>query len=256
MLGATISTVPCRVALDDSQTLKSALLRMQDDQAAMMHHAQVSLVDTQKWSGVQEDLFDTLFAFQNTLADTADDGSQVRVGLVDSAQFLHYAIEMEVAMKNASLQYNCRFDPTRICPYLASTVAQEFEFTVSQVVHVLGADKQVSDLWQLSSAQLECFSEFTSGPSTTPAYRVLHHAFEEWAEKKPSLRAVEYEDSWLSYGDLNSHACTLAAALSAHGVCVGRRVAVMMDRCLEFPIGTVGDAQGWWLDDSAGRDVP
>ncbi|CAK4705999.1 unnamed protein product, partial [Aphanomyces euteiches] len=54
---------------------------------------------------------------------------------------------------------------------------------------------------------------------------------------KPDLIAVEYEDGRITYGDLNEQANTLAHHLVSLGVGVGSRVAVVMERCLEFPIG-------------------
>ncbi|KAF0704624.1 hypothetical protein As57867_007274, partial [Aphanomyces stellatus] len=51
------------------------------------------------------------------------------------------------------------------------------------------------------------------------------------------VRAVEFEGSWLSYGELNDMANALAAKLIDIGVGVNCRVAVIMDRCLEFPLG-------------------
>ncbi|KAH9119619.1 hypothetical protein AeMF1_007789, partial [Aphanomyces euteiches] len=68
-------------------------------------------------------------------------------------------------------------------------------------------------------------------------YELLHHAFEERAAKKPQLLAVEYEGKSITYGELNDQATTLAHELVSLGVGVGSRVAVVMERCLEFPIG-------------------
>ncbi|KAH9130252.1 hypothetical protein LEN26_008709 [Aphanomyces euteiches] len=57
------------------------------------------------------------------------------------------------------------------------------------------------------------------------------------SQHRPDIRAIEFEDSWLTYGELNAQANAVAVQLAKLGVCVGSRVAVIMDRSLEFPIG-------------------
>ncbi|CAK4554253.1 unnamed protein product, partial [Aphanomyces euteiches] len=57
------------------------------------------------------------------------------------------------------------------------------------------------------------------------------------AAAKPDLLAVEFEGTSITYGELNDQAATLAHELVSLGVGVGSRVAVVMERCLEFPIG-------------------
>ncbi|KAF0703750.1 hypothetical protein As57867_007525, partial [Aphanomyces stellatus] len=74
--------------------------------------------------------------------------------------------------------------------------------------------------------------------SVTPlSHELLHHAFEAQAEYHPDSSAVEFENDNLTYGQLNSQANSVAAALAALQVGAGMRVAVIMDRSLEFPIG-------------------
>ncbi|KAH9094978.1 hypothetical protein Ae201684P_017351 [Aphanomyces euteiches] len=79
--------------------------------------------------------------------------------------------------------------------------------------------------------------ESSFGRQASLPYELLHHAFEERAAKRPQLLAVEYEGKSITYGELNDQATTLAHELVSLGVGVGSRVAVVMERCLEFPIG-------------------
>ncbi|CAK5014814.1 unnamed protein product [Aphanomyces euteiches] len=85
--------------------------------------------------------------------------------------------------------------------------------------------------------QRQLLQEFCFGPEVPLAHELLHQAFEGRAVAKPDLIAVEYEDERITYGDLNEQANTLAHHLVSLGVGVGSRVAVVMERCLEFPIG-------------------
>ncbi|KAF0708553.1 hypothetical protein As57867_006291, partial [Aphanomyces stellatus] len=95
----------------------------------------------------------------------------------------------------------------------------------------------MSNLWALSQSQLDVVQAASFGPEVPLKYELLHLAFEDWAVSHPAIRAVEYENEWLSYGELNAKASALACELVDMGVHVGSRVAVIMERCLEFPIG-------------------
>ncbi|RHY46294.1 hypothetical protein DYB30_013217, partial [Aphanomyces astaci] len=89
----------------------------------------------------------------------------------------------------------------------------------------------------MSPAQTTLVRAASSGPEVALPFGLLHHAFEALAKARPHARAVEIQDRWLSYGELDALANSVASDLAHLGVCVGSRVAVIMDRCLEFPIG-------------------
>ncbi|KAL2911425.1 hypothetical protein HK105_209104 [Polyrhizophydium stewartii] len=71
-------------------------------------------------------------------------------------------------------------------------------------------------------------------------FSLVHHGFEARAKQHPDWRAVEHGDAHLSYGDLDAFGCALAAALASHGVQRGSRVAVVMQRSIEFVVALVG----------------
>ncbi|KAG9415665.1 hypothetical protein AC1031_000048 [Aphanomyces cochlioides] len=68
-------------------------------------------------------------------------------------------------------------------------------------------------------------------------YELLHHAFEEQTKKCPDLPAIEYNGASLTYSELDSYANTLASQMTEYGAVVGSRIAIIMERCLEFPLG-------------------
>ncbi|KAH9117610.1 hypothetical protein AeMF1_008780, partial [Aphanomyces euteiches] len=119
----------------------------------------------------------------------------------------------------------------------AHLIMEEYKFTLDQVVCAIESQSTPSALWHLSSVHMQKIHESSFGRQAPLPYELLHHAFEERAAKKPQLLAVEYEGKSITYGELNDQATTLAHELVSLGVGVGSRVAVVMERCLEFPIG-------------------
>jgi amino acid adenylation domain-containing protein len=69
-----------------------------------------------------------------------------------------------------------------------------------------------------------------------PAGKCIHELFEDQAERTSSAVAVVYEDRELSYGELNSAANRLAHYLRRLGVKPDTRMAICLDRGLNFVI--------------------
>ncbi|KAG9398316.1 hypothetical protein AC1031_014657 [Aphanomyces cochlioides] len=236
MLGATLSTVPCRVQIEDSTSLVSILQTLQADQNSMLAHSHASLVDVKKWSGVAGDkLFDTLFVFQQM--DSAPTRRAVRQHTDVLNASTHYAFELELCVVDSSVFASASIDISVLSSTHARLILEEFKFTLSQVCAVMASDGTPAALWNLSPVQDEMIRSSCFGPVASVPYELVHHAFEERAVRKPDLVAVEYEDKSITYGEMNHQATVLASRLVSLGVGVGSRVAVLMERCLEFPIG-------------------
>ncbi|MER7351377.1 condensation domain-containing protein, partial [Streptomyces aurantiacus] len=72
---------------------------------------------------------------------------------------------------------------------------------------VAAPDERISRLSTLDSAERrQVLTEWNTVPATEPVERCLHAWFEERAAGTPEAVAVEFEDSRLSYGELNARA--------------------------------------------------
>ncbi|MGS5021838.1 non-ribosomal peptide synthase/polyketide synthase [Paenibacillus sp. JJ1683] len=69
--------------------------------------------------------------------------------------------------------------------------------------------------------------------------RTFHELFEEQAERTPEALAVVYEDSKLTYAELNAKANRLAYALRARGLKPEQVVGILADRSAELLIGVL-----------------
>ncbi|WP_340018591.1 non-ribosomal peptide synthase/polyketide synthase [Paenibacillus sp. FSL H3-0457] len=67
--------------------------------------------------------------------------------------------------------------------------------------------------------------------------RTIHELFEEQAERTPEQVAVVYEDSRLTYRELNERANRLARSLRASGAQADQPIAIMAERSLEMIVG-------------------
>ncbi|KAH9182689.1 hypothetical protein AeNC1_015334, partial [Aphanomyces euteiches] len=238
IVGALITTVPFRVKFDDEIPLDLLMTSLQSTQAAVLPFTNTSLIDIKRWVNSGVELYDTLFAFQNMPPVDIEDGFDLTSTQVNPMQNRHHAIVVELQPTNDTLGITAHINPSRIDMDFALLILTEFTTSISQLHTALTTLPSTSfDLWQLSPAQCASIDKLSFGPVVPLPYELLHHAFEERAAAKPDLLDVEFEGARITYGELNDQAATLAHELVSLGVGVGSRVAVVMERCLEFPIG-------------------
>ncbi|WP_256758213.1 non-ribosomal peptide synthetase [Cohnella sp. WQ 127256] len=75
---------------------------------------------------------------------------------------------------------------------------------------------------------------FNRTSATYPQEKTIHKLFEEQAEKTPDAVAVSYEDSRMTYGELNARANQLARTLILQGVQADQLVGIMAERSIEM----------------------
>ncbi|CAK4169924.1 unnamed protein product [Aphanomyces euteiches] len=178
---------------------------------------------------VEAGLLDTLFEFESVSPPSS--GVDVRVHSND------YAFELRVAAADSVV--SCKFDPQRIPRNQASFVLNEFNFTLKLLLDTIVATRDISSLWQVSPEQEEAIRLMCRGSTEPLPFDLLHHAFERQVLVRPTACAVEFEEKQLTYAELNAHANTIANRLAFIGVQANCRVAVIMERSLEFTLGMV-----------------
>jgi amino acid adenylation domain-containing protein len=82
----------------------------------------------------------------------------------------------------------------------------------------------------------ELLYEWNRTAAEYPADKCVHQLFEEQAEKTPDAVAVVFEDSALSYAELNNRANRLAHYLRKMGIRPDDRVAICVERGLEMVV--------------------
>ncbi|MEQ1962572.1 amino acid adenylation domain-containing protein [Xenorhabdus khoisanae] len=97
---------------------------------------------------------------------------------------------------------------------------------------------RVEDLPLLQPQQLsQLLEDFNDTALSCPQDKLIHPLFEQQAERTPDAVALVFEDSQLSYAELNHHANQLAHYLIASGVRPDDRIAICVDRSPDMIIG-------------------
>ncbi|KAL2915042.1 hypothetical protein HK105_205364 [Polyrhizophydium stewartii] len=240
IVGPLLNTVPCRVVLDDAARAADFVASLQAQHGAVLSHSHAALVDVQRWAGVQGDgkLFSTLFVYQGidfkVEQNTFEFVGDITNAMNQSTEFdlLIYPSETDIKLEAIWARHLSRSQ--------AASILAEFDFGVQQLVSALSDKATVESLWTLSPAQQSMIARFSHGERVPLPFALVHHGFEARAKQHPDWRAVEHGDAHLSYGDLDACGCALAVALASHGVQRGSRVAVVMQRSIEFVVALVG----------------
>ncbi|KAL2911137.1 hypothetical protein HK105_209407, partial [Polyrhizophydium stewartii] len=240
IVGPLLNTVPCRVVLDDTARAADLVATMQAQHGAVLSHSHAALVDVQRWAGVQGDgkLFNTLFVYENMDTSVKQSSFEIVSG---NSSGNHRSTDFDLLLfpDDLSLHTHAEYGP-HLSQSQAASILAEFDFGVQQLVSALSDKATIESLWTLSPAQQAMIARFSHGERVPLPFALVHHGFEARAKQHPDWRAVEHGDAHLSYGDLDACGCALAATLASHGVQHGSRVAVVMQRSIEFVVALVG----------------
>jgi amino acid adenylation domain-containing protein/non-ribosomal peptide synthase protein (TIGR01720 family) len=241
MVGLFINTLPLRFRFRAGEPIVQALARLQDEQSSLIAHQHLGLSDIQRLAGLPS-LFDTLLVFENYPIDDSarapsSDGLRVSHAGGHGGDTTHYPLSI-VAIPGTQLQLRVGYRPDVL-------ERAEVEQLLARLQRVLAAFAQ--DLLQ-PIGRLEILAPEERArilvawndaePHVQPVPQSsLPALFEHQVASAPEATAVVFENTSLTYDELNARANQLAHHLIALGVGPERLVALALPRSLEMVIG-------------------
>ncbi|KAL2911426.1 hypothetical protein HK105_209105 [Polyrhizophydium stewartii] len=244
IVGVLINTiaVPAHLPLDAS--IASALAAMQSFSADAIAHSHTGLVDVQHAAGLTNNskLFDTIMVFENYPSSDAGVPLDFSLEAIKSKEFVDQPVSVTFVQQEVRLYIDTTFDASLVPAWFAQSMTDKLVDVLSRLC---AADRDpgfatIADVDVLTESQQSMIARFSHGERVPLPFSLVHHGFEARAKQHPDWRAVEHGDAHLSYGDLDACGSALAAALASHGVQRGSRVAVVMQRSIEFVVALVG----------------
>jgi amino acid adenylation domain-containing protein/non-ribosomal peptide synthase protein (TIGR01720 family) len=150
-----------------------------------------------------------------------------------------FKIKLSCERESETLKLQFHFDEkyydTTAISYLSSQFGTLLNSLVAQ------PDTSLTQLNLLSDAERHrLLTEWNDTTATYSLDRCLHELFEEQAQRTPDHIAVVYQDSQLTYAELNERADQLARHLRSLGVGTETLVGVKMERSLEMVVALLG----------------
>ncbi|WP_338552863.1 non-ribosomal peptide synthase/polyketide synthase [Paenibacillus sp. KS-LC4] len=183
-------------------------------------------------------LFETMFSLQN-IENKAFALEGLRLTSFPSDYGMaKFDLSLDVMEGKGGLECALEYATALYKQETAERLAKHFEQVVAAIVNDPGAT--IASLGLLTAEEQEQIQRVFN-PETAPPLleKTFHHQFEEQAERSPEATAVVYEETRLTYRELNERSNVLARSLRAQGVKPDQLVGILADRSVDLLVGAL-----------------
>jgi amino acid adenylation domain-containing protein len=239
MVGLFVNTVPCRLIVPMTGSVRDWLVRVQEHLAAVQEHGHLQLAELQRLIGLDPDAlpFDALVAVQNFPGETGHDDDLEVVARPEPAR-TDYPLTLLVEV-GRRLRIRAVADHRYLEPETAGRLADALAVALTRLPEVI--DRPIGAWPILADAEAaDAIGAATGLRVPLDTARMLPDLIAEVAERhgdRPALIAGEV--TW-SYAQLLREADRLAAWLATRGVGPECTVALLGDRSLALTAATLG----------------
>ncbi|ABX04502.1 MAG TPA: non-ribosomal peptide synthase [Herpetosiphon sp.] len=236
LIGLCINTLPIRAKCEPSQSPQTWLQTLQAAYGELQQHSASALVDIQRWSELAHgsSLFESIVVFENYPLQ-ATDASQagLQIEQLSLAEHTNYPVTL-IVVPGEQLRLSLSVDHDRYDQASA-------ELLLAQLQRILLSLTTASSVAELSlvtpnqRANLQAWGNWQA-PNYAPPL-CLHEWFAQQVQAHPKAKALSFEDTWLSYAELDQRSNQVAHGLIAQGVTVGNLVGLCVERSLELVVG-------------------
>ncbi|MFF3256840.1 non-ribosomal peptide synthase/polyketide synthase [Actinacidiphila glaucinigra] len=230
--GLFVNTLPARLDVG-SVSVREAVYAMRRQLADLLVHEHAPLILAQRASALpaRTPLFTSLFNYRHA-EDTAapgPDGMELLHGHERTNYPLEFAVNDQDPHFTFTIQVVDPVDPRSLGAFMHTavedlvTALEEKPERPLRAIHVLD-DKERRLLVEWNDTARDV------APATLP------ELFQAQVARTPDATAVVFEDTTLTYAELNARANRLARLLAARGAGPEQRVAVMMDRSVDLVV--------------------
>ena len=231
IVGLLINTVPVRAHATPDTTVAELLSQLQLAHNDTLEHEHLALNEMHRITG-HERLFDTVFAYDSYPVDASAFTGVRELAITDftNREYNHYPLSV-MALPGHELGLRVEFDTEA---FDAATIDVLFE-RFQRVLAAMTEDptRRLSTLDVLDDAESTRLRQWSNRavlrePVTAPVS--IPEVFAAQVERAPAAVAVTFEDSELTYGELEDTATELANLLAVYGAGPGESVALLMPR--------------------------
>jgi len=236
MVGLFINTLPVRVQLRSAESLSELLTRLQDSQSDLIAYQHLGLAEIQNLAGLGE-LFDTLVVFENYPVDRsalAQPLAGLKLASFEGHDATHYPLSLMVVPAerlHLRLQYRTDLFERSGVEAISRRLVALLETVVADPTQPISGINLLAP-----EERRQLLFEWNATARYVPEV-TLPALFEAQVERSPQAIALVFEESTLSYAELNAQANQLAHLLISRGVGPEDLVALTLPRSIEMVVG-------------------
>ncbi len=251
ILGCFLNTIPFRINIPETTTCKGLVSLVNNKVLETREHQQMSLFEmmnqVNQTGFANKRLFNAIFTyidfhiFKDLDEEGLTDENETQSGSlnVDLYEKVDTDLEFTLGIWNASIHLSISFSKSRFGEEYVQRLWSYFERVMHSIVQSpeksLGNDSIIS-----SEEKEQLLFDFNPKSTAYPKEDTLTSLLEKQAKETPENIALVYNETELSYEQLNERANQLAHYLRAKGVSKGSIVGLMIDRSVEMIIGMIG----------------
>ena len=233
MVGLLINTVPVRATITPATTTAELLDQLQNDHNHTLEHQHLALTEIHRATG-HDQLFDTLFVYENYPIDTAAslDVRELAITDITTRESTHYPLTLQ-AMPGDQLGLRVEFDTDVFDPASIETLTARLQ----RVLATMTADPtaRLASMDVLDAGEHTRLDEIgnravLTQPATPVSIPVL---FAAQVARTPEAVAVTFDGRSMTYREVDEASNRLAHLLIGQGAGPGQCVALLFNRCAE-----------------------
>ncbi len=239
IVGLLINTVPVRAHITPASTTTDLLDQLHSAHNHTLEHQHLALTEIHRTTG-HEQLFDTLFVYENYPLDTAALSGTDELAITDiiARESNHYPLTLQ-AMPGTELGLRLEFDTSVFDTATVGAMAERLQ----RVLVAMTADpgQRLSSIDVLNAGEHARLEEIGNRATLTqPATPVsISELFAAQVSRTPEAVALVCGERSTTYHELDEVANQLAHLLVAHGAGPGQIVALLFSRSAEAIVAIV-----------------
>ncbi len=239
-VGLYINTLPLYTAVPNEQTITTWLQELQATQLQSREYQYAALNDIQQWTGIREELFDSLLVFENYPVNPALQSPDWKLQLrnFQVQEQANYPLTIRVMMEEG-LEIGLVYNETILDGAYVRMIAAHFEQVLLQI-----ATQPVNTIGEITlltaAEETQLLKTFNQTTIPYPAEKSITALFEEQVAQTPDAMAVVYDTTSFTYKALNEAANRFAHQLHSKGVVAGALVPVCMKRSAGLMVAVLG----------------
>ena len=242
VLGLFINTLPVRITVAE-EGVASTVLRTHALLAELMRHEHASLALAQRCSAVpaQAPLFSSILNYRYNPAQTPSEENRRAWEGIETLRFeerTNYPLMLSVNDHGNGFSLDAQapdsIGPMRVCEFVRTALESLVDSLESAPASAVRASEVLPP-----SERNQLLYEWNDTKVDYPAHENLCELFEAQVRRTPNAVSVIFEDSSLSYAELDQRANRLARHLTGLGIGPEMLVGVCLERSLEMVVAVL-----------------
>jgi amino acid adenylation domain-containing protein len=235
-LGLFAATLPVRCGLGAGLRFAEVVRQSKQvtEEAARRHDYFVPA----RSGGEADALYPVAFAFEERAAPAPARGVEFSV-LTQEVCLDRFDLKLLCVREGGGLRAELHYDVRKLSSEEVGRMSERFLRLLEDAA--ARPDAGIEELTVVGERERQqLLYELNRTATELPAARCVHQLFEEQAARTPDSVAVIFEETRLTYGELNARSNVLAHRLRERGVGPERAVAILLDRSAEVVVALLG----------------